>query len=110
MSGGYTTPEGWKPSTKYRVLLAIKQRIEQHPRRLPFRLTRAINGALWAETPCNGKHSTSVVYGSTCDACEPIYAANHPQGWAYYPGDTCKHGRYVGGCGYDLMCAECEGL
>jgi hypothetical protein len=31
-----------------------------------------------------------------------------PQGWSYYPGDTCKHGTYVGGCGADYMCGACE--
>lgn len=32
----------------------------------------------------------------------------YPQGWAYYPGDVCKHGKYTGGCGADLMCGPCE--
>ena len=32
----------------------------------------------------------------------------YPQGWRHYPGDTCRHGVYVGGCGADLMCGACE--
>ena len=32
----------------------------------------------------------------------------YPQGWSYYPGDTCQHGVYVGGCGVDWMCIQCE--
>lgn len=32
----------------------------------------------------------------------------YPQGWQYYPGDTCPHGVYVGGCGIDHMCMACE--
>lgn len=107
---GYPTPEGWTPSAKYRALLAAKRVIERHAERVPSRVQRAVNTALWRETPCDGRHSTSVVYGSTCDACAPIFAAMYPQGWAYYPGDTCQHGRYVGGCGADLMCPKCEGI
>jgi hypothetical protein len=59
--------------------------------------------------PCEGKHSTSVVHGSTCELCEPLYEKLYPQGWHYYPGDVCIHGVYVGGCGVDYMCAACEG-
>ena len=33
---------------------------------------------------------------------------NYPQGWQYYPGDTCQHHVYVGGVGIDLMCGPCE--
>lgn len=43
-----------------------------------------------------------------CDPCENKAKALYPQGWRYYPGDTCKHGTYVGGCGRDLMCGACE--
>ena len=32
----------------------------------------------------------------------------YPQGWRAYPGDVCRHGVYVGGCGADLMCGRCE--
>jgi hypothetical protein len=32
----------------------------------------------------------------------------YPQGWRYYPGDVCPHGKYTGGCGVDLMCGYCE--
>lgn len=43
-----------------------------------------------------------------CTACEAAASFEYPQGWRGYPGDTCKHGVYVGGCGVDWMCAHCE--
>lgn len=43
-----------------------------------------------------------------CDNCYEWYSAFYPQGWVSYPGDTCKHGTYVGGCGIDYMCNACE--
>lgn len=43
-----------------------------------------------------------------CDKCFNFASFQFPQGWKAYPGDTCKHGVYVGGCGVDLMCADCE--
>lgn len=43
-----------------------------------------------------------------CNGHEALYEAEYPQGWAYYPGDICRHGRYTGGSGADLMCINCE--
>jgi len=43
-----------------------------------------------------------------CMTCEQGAKKNYPQGWRHYPGDTCKHGVYVGGCGIDWMCGRCE--
>jgi len=43
-----------------------------------------------------------------CDGCEAKARRAFPQGWRYDPGDTCRHGVYVGGCGPDLMCGRCE--
>lgn len=43
-----------------------------------------------------------------CDPHEALFEADYPQGWAYYPGDICPHGRYTGGSGADLMCQACE--
>ena len=43
-----------------------------------------------------------------CSDCEIMYEREYPQGWHYYPGDTCQHGVYVGGCGPDYMCGLCE--
>ena len=43
-----------------------------------------------------------------CDNCLEWYQFCFPQGWVSYPGDTCKHGTYVGGCGIDYMCNACE--
>ena len=45
---------------------------------------------------------------SPCCGDSAILAREYPQGWAYYPGDTCKHGTYTGGCGIDRMCGACE--
>ena len=60
------------------------------------------------QLPCEGNHPTSVLGDGTCEHCGPLYEKVYPQGWAYYPGDVCKHGTYVGGSGYDLMCGPCE--
>lgn len=43
-----------------------------------------------------------------CPRCEKRLLKYYPQGWRYTPGDTCKHGVYVGGCGIDRMCGRCE--
>lgn len=43
-----------------------------------------------------------------CDRCERSAERRYPQGWRGYPGDTCRHGVYVGGCGIDRMCGACE--
>lgn len=43
-----------------------------------------------------------------CPRCRRILELEYPQGWSYYPGDVCKHGKYVGGCGADIMCGWCE--
>jgi hypothetical protein len=44
-----------------------------------------------------------------CDDCRKQWERTYPQGWSYYPGDCCRHGTYVGGCGIDHMCGACEG-
>jgi hypothetical protein len=43
-----------------------------------------------------------------CEKCEAALVERYPQGWRYTPGDLCKHGVYVGGCGADYMCGRCE--
>jgi hypothetical protein len=43
-----------------------------------------------------------------CDRHNAELTRRYPQGWQAYPGDTCEHGRYIGGCGPDYMCPECE--
>lgn len=43
-----------------------------------------------------------------CSRCQRVAELEYPQGWSYYPGDRCKHGVYVGGCGADYMCGRCE--
>lgn len=60
----------------------------------------------WAgETRC-GNSQGGVV--QLCRECEQTAKRSYPQGWSYYPGDTCRHGRLVGGVGADLMCGACE--
>lgn len=54
---------------------------------------------------CGDQYRGEMVY---CDPCEEQYERWYPQGWRYYPGDTCEHGKYTGGCGIDLMCMACE--
>jgi hypothetical protein len=43
-----------------------------------------------------------------CDECTHKFEKQYPQGWVGYPGDTCVHGVYVGGCMEDRMCGRCE--
>lgn len=43
-----------------------------------------------------------------CHSCVCRCRIKYPQGWKHYPGDVCKHGTYVGGCGIDWMCGPCE--
>jgi len=43
-----------------------------------------------------------------CEECEARADKAYPQGWRSYPGDTCPHGVYTGGCGIDWMCRRCE--
>jgi hypothetical protein len=43
-----------------------------------------------------------------CPTCERRAERLYPQGWRFYPGDLCRHGQYVGGCGIDRMCGRCE--
>ena len=43
-----------------------------------------------------------------CATCERRASKMYPQGWVGYPGDTCRHGTYVGGCGVDHICGACE--
>jgi hypothetical protein len=64
----------------------------------------------------NGGREYSVACGTyeggrvtLCDSCEAKAAAQFPQGWQGYPGDTCPHGTYTGGSGADYMCGYCEG-
>jgi hypothetical protein len=52
------------------------------------------------------------VYGRVelCSRCLAAAHAKYPQGWRIVPGDTCKHGTYVGNpYGPDYMCGACEG-
>lgn len=43
-----------------------------------------------------------------CPTCLERHFEDYPQGWRGYPGDTCRHGTYVGGCGVDHICGPCE--
>jgi hypothetical protein len=68
--------------------------------------TVAINwGGEDYELPCGAWHNGDKLF---CAACEKRLHKAYPQGWRAYPGDVCKHGVYVGGCGVDWMCGRCE--
>ncbi len=44
-----------------------------------------------------------------CDSCKEKAETRYPQGWRDVPGDTCRHGNYVGGgFGPDHICGLCE--
>ena len=58
---------------------------------------------IWRE--CHSSYCGDTVL---CDKCQKRYEKLYPQGWYYHPGDICKHGKYVGGCGADYMCGYCE--
>lgn len=81
----------------------------------------AVNSGTTSTTECQnpvstpGYRPTKVACGTwwggrqlICDDCIEKYEVLYPQGWRGYPGDVCKHGVYVGGCGYDYMCFQCE--
>lgn len=59
----------------------------------------------WASVTCGSYHGGRKVL---CRKCEEVADEIFPQGWRGYPGDTCKHGVYVGGCGVDYVCGRCE--
>jgi hypothetical protein len=58
----------------------------------------------WVPIPCGTWNNGKVL----CDECTAYYEREYPQGWRYYPGDVCRHGMYVGGCGIDWICGACE--
>ena len=44
-----------------------------------------------------------------CGYCIAKGKRDYPQGWRYTPGDTCRHGNYVGDAGGpDYLCGQCE--
>ena len=44
-----------------------------------------------------------------CNGCARRLQEGLPQGWRHVPGDTCKHGTYVGDAyGPDYICGQCE--
>jgi len=44
-----------------------------------------------------------------CAECEDQARSRYPQGWRDAPGDTCRHGTYVGDAwGPDILCWRCE--
>lgn len=84
---------------------------EQH---VAFTLTMTVGWDDWNNEPIT-EEGRPVYCGDwymdgteICDECMPYYRAWYPQGWAYYPGDICKHGTYTGGSGIDWMCGPCE--
>ena len=60
---------------------------------------------IYTSVECGSWHRGAT---ALCDDCAEDMIERYPQGWAYYPGDTCMHGVYVGGSGIDWMCHDCE--
>lgn len=55
--------------------------------------------------------STSIHGGTLqCEHCEKSDNRRYPQGWRYSPGDTCKHGTYMGSHedNDEVLCGACE--
>lgn len=46
-----------------------------------------------------------------CEDCEKSEDRAYPQGWRHTPGDTCKHGTYLGAHedNDERLCGACEG-
>jgi hypothetical protein len=58
------------------------------------------------ETPCG---SIGIDGLAICDPCQAKLAKQYPQGYRNIPGDTCKHGNYIGDAyGADYICGQCE--
>lgn len=55
--------------------------------------------------PCGDYYCGAKIF---CATHQALYDRAYPQGWKGYPGDTCPHGVYVGGCAEDFMCFKCE--
>lgn len=77
---------------------------ESKPKRKPC-LTLAMNSDEKCYEITGRSHFDGNAY---CENCLEWWNIWYPQGWVSYPGDTCKHGVYVGGCGADYMCGSCE--
>ena len=81
--------------------VAMAARIAETRKRLVELVKRDGEDSLWADML--REHDIRRVQEEAAEM-----EAKYPQGWRHYPGDTCKHGVYVGGCGADLMCGACE--
>lgn len=66
----------------------------------------------WSHVVINSKCGTTAYDGSLllCPVCRDRAARRHPQGWRYAPGDTCRHGTYLGTHEHhdEVTCGECE--
>jgi hypothetical protein len=119
-------PRDYHSPERYALVIGHHYREARAPAEIARDLARSARRATWPlrarvqhlradlawralrRLPCRGRHSTSVTSDGACDDCRPLLLRCYPQGWTYYPGDTCPHGVYVGGCGVDLMCGACE--
>jgi len=67
------------------------------------------NGYGYRQVP--SQCGTTGIHGELllCDECLARAEKEFPQGWNLVPGDTCKHGRYIGEPGGpDILCPDCE--
>ena len=66
----------------------------------------------WTTRAIDMSCGSTSVHGDVllCPACEWKAKRDYPQGWRHYPGDTCRHGTYLG-CHEDndeRLCGACE--
>ena len=73
-----------------------------------IKIYRGLNNDRAIQFPCG---STTGPDGKLvqCAECHTKDKKRYPLGWRNVPGDTCKHGTYVGGpSGPDHICGHCE--
>lgn len=65
----------------------------------------------WGYKGVEMKCGNTGIHGNVllCEQCENKQSRQYPQGWRHSPGDTCRHGTYIGdSCGPDILCLGCE--
>lgn len=101
--------QGWVPEHSHDINIDLREEhiayVDQR-----YRYTDE-DGVDWYSEPHPKKCGHWSVFDNGhvhCDPCEKRMEKEYPQGWRYYPGDVCPHGKYTGGSGVDWMCGACE--
>ena len=101
--------EGWKPEHTHDTdINPHEEHIAYVDQRYRYTDDDGIN---WYSEPHPKKCGQWSVFDGGhvhCSDCEKLMEEQYPQGWDYYPGDRCPHGKYTGGSGIDYMCQACE--